>query len=916
VTWFRVLDLFRRRRLEADLDSQLAHHVDGLEAEARAQGLSPDEARAAARRAMGGLTQAREAYRDHLTIPLIDTLWQDVRYALRCMRHNLTFTVVVVLTLAVGIGANTAVFSVINSVLLKPLPYPRSEELIALRHVTPGAGGSGSSGALNLSPSMFLTYSEQNRTFQSLGVWTTTIGSIGPTQPETARWALVSDGVLQALAVPPAAGRWLSAADQLGATRPPPSIFKAVTNVMLGYGLWQRRFGGDPSVVGRTIIFDAARPQLVVGVMPRNFRIGDTEVDVIGPAGFDRDRLTLGGSSAATFNYQAVGRLKPGVTIEQAAADIERLIPIWMQSWSDGPGTTPRMYETWKIAPALRPLKDDVVGTVSDMLWVVMATIGLVMLIACANVANLLLVRAEVRQRELSVRAALGAGRGRIVRSLLVESVLLGVIGGAIGTGLADGGLRVLVTLGPTNLPRLNEISLDARTFAFTATLSVLSSVLFGLIPALKYTGPRISAALASLGRTTSVSRDRLRTRSVLIVVQVAIALVLLVSAGLMIRTFDAIRTVQPGFTDPEHVLVMRMFFASGAVADPQRLTRVQNDMQDKLSAIPGVTSAAFGSAMPMEGFGSNLGVMNSGVVRADDRPDQTSDTLRMFKYASPGFFKTAGTRVIAGREITWTEVYGLRPVVVISEGLARELWGTPSAAIGKHLRQGSGTTGHEVIGVVQDVRENGLNQPAPATVYWPTMSGYLGLGTLARPNTIRGLTFVVRSTRAGTEGFLSQLRQAVWSVDASQPVSPRTMREVYDRSLARTSFTLVMLAIAASMALLLGVVGIYGVIAYAVSQRRRELGIRAALGAQRRELTGMFVRHSLRLSGIGVVIGVVAAAGLTRLMSTLLYGITPLDPVTYVAVPLVLMMATVMASYVPARRAAAVDPVEALRVE
>jgi len=912
VIWGRVVDLFRRRRLDADLDSQLAHHLDGLEADGRAQGLSPEDARLAARRAMGGFIQAREDYRDQLTIPMIEELWLDSRYALRAMRRNPTFTAVVVLTLAVGIGANAAVFSVLDSVLLKPLSYPRSEELVALRHVAPGAGSS----ALDLSPSMFLTYNDQNRAFQSLGVWTTTIGSVGLTEPEQVRTALVSDGVLQALAVPAAAGRWLTAADQLGATRPPPSIFKAVTTVMLGYGLWQRRFGADPSVVGRTIPF-SARPMLVVGVMPRNFRIGDTEPDVIWPAGFDRERLTLAGSSGATFNYHAVARLKPGVTIEQASADIKRMIPIWMQSWSDGPGTTSRMYETWKLAPALRPLKDDVVGSVSDMLWVVMATIGLVMLIACANVANLMLVRAEVRQRELSVRAALGAGRGRIVRSLLVESVVLGLIGGAIGTGLAYGGLRVLVAAGPTDLPRLNEISLDARTFAFTAALSVLSSVLFGLIPALKYTGPRISAALASLSRTASVSRDRLHTRSVLIVVQVAIALVLLVSAGLMIRTFDALRTVQPGFSDPEHLQIMRMFFSAQAVAEAERATRLQNDIQDKLAAVPGVTSAAFGSAMPMEGFASNLGVVNSGVVRPDDRPDQMSETLppRLFKYASPGFFKTAGTRVLAGREITWTEVYGLRPVVIISESLARELWGTPAAAIGKHLRQGPGMPGHEVIGVVEDVRENGLNQPAAATVYWPTMSGYLNQ-TVAGPTTIRQVTFVVRSTRAATEGFLNQLRQAVWSVDSSQPVTPRTMREVYDRSLARTSFTLVMLAIAASMALLLGIIGIYGVIAYAVSQRRRELGIRAALGAQRRELSGMFVRRSLVLSGIGVAIGLVAAATLTRLMSTLLYGITPLDPVTYLAVPLVLVAATVLASYLPARRAARVDPVEALRAE
>jgi predicted permease len=317
-----------------------------------------------------------------------------------------------------------------------------------------------------------------------------------------------------------------------------------------------------------------------------------------------------------------------------------------------------------------------------------------------------------------------------------------------------------------------------------------------------------------------------------------------------------------------------------------------------------------------MEGFGPNLGVLNFGAVRAEDRPDSGSGTppVRVFKYASPGFFQTAGTRLLAGREITWTDVYGLQPVVVISENLARELWGTPRAAIGKRLRQSPGMPWHDVIGVVQDVRENGLFQPAPPTVYWPTMSAYLNAA--AGPSAIRGVTFVIRSERAGTEGFLNQVRQAVWSVNSSLPVAPRTMREVYDQSLARTSFTLVMLAIAASMALLLGVVGVYGVISYAVSQRRREIGIRAALGAQPGELKRMFVRHGLALAGVGVAIGLGAAAGLTRLMSALLYGITPLDPVTYAAVPVLVVVATVLASYLPARRAASVDPVEALRSE
>jgi predicted permease len=360
----------------------------------------------------------------------------------------------------------------------------------------------------------------------------------------------------------------------------------------------------------------------------------------------------------------------------------------------------------------------------------------------------------------------------------------------------------------------------------------------------------------------------------------------------------------------------MRLFFAGSVVPDAERVTRMQNDIQDKLASIPGVTSAAFGSAMPMEGFGSNLGVLNFGAIRAEDRPDPESDSppVRVFKYASPGFFQTAGTRLVAGREITWTEVYGLRPVVTISENLARELWGAPRAAVGKRLRQSPGMPWHEVIGVVQDVRENGFFQPAPSIVYWPSMSSYLN--ATAGPNAIRGVTFIVRSERTGTEGFLNQVRQAVWSVNASLPVSPRTMQEVYDHSLAATSFTLVMLAIAASMALFLGVVGIYGVIAYTVSQRRREIGIRAALGARQGELKGMFVRHALLLASIGVVIGLGAAAGLMRLMSTLLYGITPLDPVTYLAVPLVLVTATALASYLPARRAASVDPMEALRVE
>jgi len=910
VSWRRVFDVFRRRRLEAELEAELAYHLEGLEEEARARGLSAAEARAAARRAVGGVTQIHDAYRDQLRIPVVDTMRQDVRHAVRAMRRNVTFTVVVVSTLAIGIGANTTVFSVLNSVLLEPLAYPKADELVAVKLSAPGAPGLAD--GLRLSPSMYRTFADRNRVFQSLGVFVATRGTVTDVgDPEEVRAIGISDGLLQAFNVRPAAGRWLVAADHLGATRPPPSVFHVYTTVMLSYGYWQRRFGGSHSVVGRTLMVDG-RPKTIVGVMPRNFTVVSADTELIFPLAFDVSRFTLGG-----FNYQGVARLRPGVTIAQANADVASMIPAWMASWSDGPGTTPRSYESWKISPDLRPLKAEVIGGVTDVLWVVMATIGLVMLIACANVTNLLLVRAEVRQKELALRAALGAGRARIIRGLLVESALLGLLGGALGTALAYAGVRVLLAVGPVNLPRLNEIAVDARTVGFAAALSLLSSLMFGFIPALKYTAPRMATALGTLGRTTTASRQRHRVRSALVVVQVALALVLLVSAGLMIRTFQSIRHVDPGFTQAEHLQLLRMFFAQTAGTDPERVTRMQNAIQDKLASIPGVASAAFGSAMPMEGFGPNLGVVNFGSVRAQDQAGPASDNgpVRLFKYASPGFFRTAGTRLIAGREIAWSEVYDLRPVVVVSENLARELWRTPSAAVGKYLRHLPEMPWHEVIGVVQDVRENGVYEQTPSTVYWPTMSASVNARP-GQPNAIRGVTFVVRSDRTSTPAFLNQIQQAVWSVNPSLPASPRTMREVYDQSLARTSFTLVMLAIAASMALLLGVVGIYGVIAYVVSQRRRDIGIRAALGAQQGELKGMFVRHGLVLTGMGIAIGLGAAAGLTRLMSTLLYGITALDPVTYVAVSLVLVTVTALASYVPARRAASVNPIEALRPE
>ncbi|HKW62038.1 MAG TPA: ABC transporter permease [Candidatus Acidoferrum sp.] len=894
-----VSALFHRTRVENDTEEELRMHVQNRADDLERSGLTRAEAERCARIEFGGHEKFKEECREAAGAHLLPTLFQDLRFGARMLRKSPGFTAVVLLTIAIGIGANAAVFSVVNSVLLKPLNYPRPEELVALHQIAPGAPGLADfESGLLLSPSMYFTYRENNCTFQSLGVWTTDISNVtGLAEPEQVRAVVVSDGVLQTLGVPPEAGRWLSSEDQTP---------RGPQRVMLSYGYWQRRFGGDRGVIGRKIMVDSQSTE-IVGVLPRGFRFVDTGFELVETAQFDRGKLILAG-----FGYHGIARLKSGVSIAQADADITRMLPIWMDSFTNGPGTNPHFYETWKITPMIRPLKQEVIGNVSEALWVVMGTLGLVMLIACANVTNLLLVRVEARQQELAVRAALGASWGRAVRGLLVESLMLGLVGGVLGVVVAYNGVRFLVAMGPANLPRLSEISVDGRTLGFTLLLSLVSSLFFGLIPALKYAGPKASPALQSPGRSMSASRERHRARNVLVVGQVAMALVLLVSAGLMIRTFQALRTVEPGFTDARHLQLMRIGIPASLISEAERVMRTQNEILDKVVAIPGVESAGFASEMPMEGSDSDWDC-----IFAQDKvyPGNEMPPLRLYKHISPGFLQTAGTRLVAGREFTWTEVYELRPVVMISENLAREIWGSPSAAIGKQLREFSAMPWHEVIGVIQDVRERGLQDKAPEIVYWPPMMQYL-FGNKT-PETLRTETFVIRSRRAGTQGLLSEVRQAVWSANSNLPLaSVRTMQEVYDKSMARTSFTLVMLGIAGSMALVLGLIGIYGVISYTVSQRQREIGIRVALGAQQGNVLQMVLGQAAKTILTGVVIGVSAAFALARLMTSLLFGVTAHDPMTFAAVASLLIFVALLACYIPARRAMRVDPMVALRYE
>ncbi len=868
---------------------ELDAHVELLADRHIRAGMTAEEARAAARRRIGNALLVREEVYRMNSLPWIERMVQDLRVASRMLRRSPGVALVAIVTLALGIGATTAVFAVVNGVLIEPLPYPRPDALVSV-WVSAEIQGARLDN-VNLSSTQYLAFQEHHRTFESFGVWRRGAANVtGRGEPEEVRSLVVTHGTLPAIGVRQALGRWFSEADDTSGTP---------ETAILAHGYWQRRFGGDPAVIGQTVTIDS-RPREIIGVMPRGFRFPGAEPDVVLPRRFEGDDLLPND----VHTYTGIARLKPGVSLAQASDDVARMLPLWIAEY----GTSREALEAARMAPALRPLKQDVVGDAGSVLWLLMGAVGIVLLIACANVANLLLANAVGRRHELAVRAALGAGRRHIARQMLAESLTLGLLGGAAGLGVAYGALRLLVALGPANLPRLTGLSIDPTVLGFTLAASLLSALAFGLVPVLRSVRPTISPTVQ--GRTLSQSSERRRLQHSLVVIQVALSVVLLVASGLMFRSFQALRNVHPGFVRPEQVQAVRVSIPETQVPEPERVAQMQSDIVAGLQSIPGVAAAAFTSALPMEAEFRSVPT----AVTADGVPDTGGiPPLRRAAFVSPGYFGTLGIPLIAGRDFSWADVNDERDVAIVSERMAREVWGDAPAALGKRIRLGRVGIWREVVGVAGDVHDGGVHEAAPAMVYWRA-----GVSRPIGPAFVpRGLAFVARSDRAATEDLLARIRDAVWAINPNLPLARvQTLGDVYARSLSRTAFTLVMLAIAGSAALSLGLVGIYGMLSYAVSQRTHEIAIRLALGARGGQLRRRVMRDGLVLTGIGIVIGSAAAMSATRLMSGLLFGISPLDLPTYAVVILVLTVAAVLAGYLPARRASAMDPVEALKAD
>ena len=877
--WLRSIS--RRDELEDRLDEELSFHLDQLIDKHERAGLSSREARRHALIELGGVELSKERTRDEFRGARFEAFIRDLRHAVRALLRSPRFAIVPILTLALGIGATTAMFSIVNGVVMRPLPYPNQDRLVELTHEAPGFGID----ELYASPAIYFTYRDRSTTFETVGLWdwdASPVTVTGRGDPEAVSCVEVTREVLVLLGARPRAGRLFTAGDDQPGAEP---------TVIVSQAYAERRMGGiDPLEQYLTV---DGTPRRVIGVLPRSFDFFDYPADLFYPLQLDRAQAEF-----PSFDGRGLALVKPGVTLADANADVARMIPLLNEEFSQGG------FENARFGPRLRWLKDMVVGDLSETLWLLMATIGLLLLISCANVASLVLVRTEARRHELSLRTALGAGRAAITRVVFAESLIIGGCGGLLGIAVAASCLPALLAVGRGDLPQVMAVTIDPVVLLISVVSTLAATVLFGLVPALSLVINRqpLSRALSGVREGTAPAQGRLR--QLLVVAQVALALLLLIGSGLMARTFQSLRQVDPGFVDPERALTFQLTIPR--TADPEtddgweRELRVRQTIVDRLDSVSGVDSVGFTSfndGLPLDGDGRATGVIAESRVGSEG-----AAATRQVQFASPRVLQSLGTQVVAGRSFDWTDVYERREVALVSENMARAEWGAVDQALGKRLGRSASGPWSEVVGIVQDIRHDGLSVPAPHVVVFPAV-----------PSST--MSFVVRSERVGQADFYEEIQQAVWDVNPGLSMAAvRTLGDLYEQSLARVTVTLQLLATTGALALFLGLVGIYGVVSYAISRQQREIGIRLALGAPLGRVRRSFARQALALVAIGSIVGLLLSTLLTRLMSSQLFGVSPLDPLTHVVVVLGLVIVAGSTAYLSARRASALDPIEAVR--
>jgi len=868
-------NLFHKDRVDQEFSEEIQSYLDLLTEAKLRQGLSPREARRNALLELGGVEQVEERVREIRMGRFIETVWRDVRTGVRALVHSPVFTVVTVLSLALGIGANTAIFSVVNGLLLRPLPYPESEQIVDVWHTPPQQSFPGLD-KFSVSPANYLDWKAQSTSFEQTAVYTDTAFSLSTSgDPLPLIGGVVSSDFFSVLRSNAIQGRTFTPDEEQ------PGHDQVV---VIGHRLWQRAFGANPNIIGQTLTLNS-RSFTVVGIMPAGFEF-PREAELWVPLAWDdNDRKTR-----SIHDYLVIARLKQNVSLQQAKAEMSTISSRLEQQY-------PEENSGW--GAVVIPLREDLVGDMRLALLVLFSAVGFVLLIACANVANLMLARGANRQREIAVRIALGAGRARLVRQLLTESVLLAVIGGLLGLLLAVWGSKLLVQLG--SLPNSGDIGIDTWALGFTLLVSFGAGIIIGIVPALQFTRTSISETLKQGSGRTGGTPIKQHTRKVLVISEVALSLVLLIGAGLMIRSFWKLQNVNPGF-DTSNALTMSIVLNWSRYSEPHQRLAFADRAIEQIRAVPGVVSVGTTTKIPLAGGGSTQ------PFSVEGRPAGAiaEQPMAQTRYISPDYFRAIGISLRQGRFFSEQDRDNSVPVVIISEAMARRFWPGENP-IGKrltpsfHSEQGA----REIVGVVGDVKTSGLDVDASAMMYLPFKQAPLPF-----------MSFVVR-TSSNPESLIQPVSRAIYSIDKEQALTNvQTMEQVLTKSLSDRRFNMTLLLTFAGVALMLAAVGVYGVMNYTVTLRTRELGIRMALGAKKMDVLRLVVGQGLTLTLIGVGAGLISAYALTRLMASLLYGVTATDYLTFGSVSAVLIAVGLAASYVPARRATKVNPTIALRAE